>query len=271
MNNYGDRLRRERRSELAMKALPSEVFNKYGEVFAEAIESGDKSFNIDLEGRVPNPGLPPEHVKDMTKVAMELMDLSQFVIDKHFTSGDNKTMHKTVYSTGPSLTACGDDHGSNLKLSVKADGRSVDPAAEIHRAVGSLVQAAKVTYEDYNIKCDVEIKVGEDNRELFVDVEGTSHTPSDVISSTYDSLVTAATEAYGKAFSLEVYIKAKYNHNDETVAAQPSYYGANGVEELATLPPALKAQLVKKLEAKLVAEKDPEKKAEIQSKIDSYQ
>jgi hypothetical protein len=41
-------------------------------------------------------------------------------------------------------------------------------------------------------------------------------------------------------------------------------------EELGSLPPALKAQLVKKLKGTLAKEKDPKKKAEIQSKIDAY-
>lgn len=180
------------------------------------------------------------------------------------------------------LVACG-DNGNDLELSVKIDDISATPAPEVLAAVNSLGEAVKVAYSGYDVKIDVDIDVDQKSteaadsysNELDVDVDGFSQTPSDLVKMTFDSLITAIKTAYGAKFDLEVDIDidsqdvAAY---DETPVAAPSpaYYSTEETQELGSLPPALKAALVKKLTALLAKETDPAKKASIAAKIKAY-
>lgn len=58
MSNYADKLRKERRQELALRALPEESFNEYGEVcFASKTEAG-ASFPSSAYAYVPDANMP---------------------------------------------------------------------------------------------------------------------------------------------------------------------------------------------------------------------
>lgn len=186
------------------------------------------------------------------------------------------------------LVACG-GNDNDLEVSVKIDDISATPDPEVLSAVKSLVEAIKVAYSGYEIDCDVDIDVDQKSteaadsykNELELDVNGFSQTPPDLIKITFDSVVTAIKNVYGAKFDLEIDIDvdvADVESADDTTPApspSPSYYNSESVEELGneelgSLPPALKAQLVKKLTAQAAKEKDPKKKAAIEAKIKAY-
>src|ERR1700746_1992774 len=58
MSDYGDTLRKERRLELAQRALPSDMLNEYGEITFATKTEGGKSFPASDYAYVPDPNMP---------------------------------------------------------------------------------------------------------------------------------------------------------------------------------------------------------------------
>lgn len=339
MSDYGDTLRKERRLELAQRALPSEMLNEYGEITFATKTEGGASFPASDYAYVPDAktpstwklrltatpgGGPDAHIVGAAiaalgkgfrgnKVAIPadaLPAVKAKVKAAWVKANPDKTpkdMPAVVASaddlvelgsveSAPVLVACG-ENDNDLEVSVKIDDISATPAPEVLSAVKSLVEAIKVSYAGYDIDCDVDIDVDQKSteaadsykNELELDVNGFSQTPPDLIKITFDSVVTAIKNAYGAKFDLEVDIDVDFADDTEmaddspgpsaVAAPSPAYYNAEGTEELGnaegteelgTLPPALKAQLVKKLTAQSAKEKDPVKKAAIDAKIKMY-
>lgn len=336
MSDYGDTLRKERRLELAQRALPSEMLNEYGEITFATKTEGGASFPASDYAYVPDAktpstwklrltatpgGGPDAHIVGAAvaalgkgfrgnKVAIPAADLPAVkakVKAAWIKANPDKTPKdipaiiasaETVELAvdTPVIVACG-DNGNDVEVSVKIDDISETPASEILSAVNSVVEAVKVAYAGYDIKCDVDIDVDQKSteaadsytNELDIDVDGFSQTPPNLIKMTFDSLITTIKATYGAKFDLEVDIDVdsvdiavSYDEapGPSATAPAPSYYNAEGTEELGTeevgteelgtLPPALKAQLVKKLTALLAKETDPIKKAAIAAKIKAY-
>lgn len=58
MSDYGEKLRYERRLELAQRALPPEMFNEYGEVSFATKTEGGRAFKSGDYAYVPDPDKP---------------------------------------------------------------------------------------------------------------------------------------------------------------------------------------------------------------------
>lgn len=208
------------------------------------------------------------------------------------------------------LTACGDhDDRFKFNLKVNNYSASPPPELwDAISTLKDLARASLSGYDlSFYFDIKVDENAEEDiSTDFSVKVSGISQTPSDVLILAYESFVSAVKTLYGSKIEIEVSIKAKAYEiiaepepveaevSDDAVASSdhmPAYYGTDGVEELvgedaeelieessvefsseelAGLPPALKAQLVKKLEGQLAKETDPEKKAALQEKIDKY-
>jgi hypothetical protein len=301
MGDYGDKLRKERRLELAVRTLPTDSFNEYGEVsFATKTENG-KAFPAKDYAYVPDADMPSTWKLRLTstpggspdpqivgaalaalgkgfrgnKVQIPEADLAR--VKMKVKAAWLKANPEKSKEDIPAVVACG-DHGESLKFSVKVNEVSATPSDELGASVAHLISAARTAYTGYEVKCDVYVDVADDSegeRELSLYKNGISQTPSEAIKENFETFVTAVKSTYGDKFDVDVHIKIKSMDEEPAVAespvAVPSYgYDTDGVEELGTLPPALKAQLVKKLESQLAKEKDPKEKAKIQAKIDSY-
>lgn len=326
MSNYGEKLRKERRTELAQRALPIESFNEYGEVFAATKTEAGKSFPAGDYAYVPDAEKPstwklrltstPGGTPDPQIVGAAIAALGagfrgnkvQIPADelpgvkakvkaawiKANPDKDKKEMPSVIASgsmdidetilESDSLVACGDSN--SLELSVKVNDVSATPSPELTSAVGVLISAAKIAYAGYDVKCDIDVDDKDSALELDIDLDGISQTPSEGIKSAFDALVAVVKSSYGAKFAVEVDIDVDSKDEDMMAVAEgpeqqdtsiaydapmvdPYDYASDG-KEFGTLPPALKAALVKKLTAQLAKEKDPKKKADIEAKIKKY-
>lgn len=343
MSNYGEKLRKERRSELAQRALPTDMFNEYGEVFAATKTEAGKSFPASDYAYVPDPDKPSTWKLRLTNTPggdpdSQIVGAAVAALGAGFRGNkvqipadalpavkakvkaawikanpdkDPKKDIPAVIAAGQvtegvvdeskAIVACG-DNGNNLELSVKVDDISATPSTEVGAAVSAIISAARIAYAGYDITCDVDIDVDAKSTEaadsytleLDIDLDGISQTPSEAIKTAFDGLVSAVKSVYGDKVDVEVDIDVDsidpYAEDaapspapapaDNSPVEAPYGYSAEGtiefeveepsISEYGTLPPALKAALVKKLTAQLDKEKDPKKKAEIQAKIDKY-
>lgn len=335
MSDYGDTLRKERRLELAQRALPSEMLNEYGEITFATKTEGGQSFPAAAYAYVPDAntpstwklrlwatpgGGPDAHIVGAAvaalgkgfrgnKVSIPTADLASVkakVKAAWLKANPDKTAKDlpTIIASAetveletvaeevitPVIVACGDGNDNDLEVSVKIDDISATTDPAVMTAINSLVEAVKVAYAGYDIDCDIDIDVDQKSteaadsytNELELDIDGFSQTPPDLIKMTFEAVIAAVKATYGNKFDLEVDIDIdsadveSYDDAGPSAAApSPAYYDTEGAEELGneeygSLPPALKAALVKKLTALLAKETDPVKKAAIAAKIKLY-
>lgn len=336
MSGYGDMLRTERRSELAVRVLPSEMFNEYGEVFAVTKKEGPNSYPAGDYAYVPDATMPSTWKLRLTsapggnpdpaivgaavaalgkgfmgnKVQIPAADLEAVKKKVHAAwlkanpDKDPKKDMPSVIASVPtlelevkeSMTACGHDDEPDVSIDVVMDGISATPSPEVMMAYRTLTEAINSTYSEYDCDINVYIHAYKANpapdmlsSKLVCNLDGVSQTPSDIIKMAYDSLTAAVKTSYGPKNEIKVKISAESSDMDDdnmpdmpmkmpmmdkiivakpmSEIRRPEY---NLDEEFGSLPPALMAQIVKKLKASLGKETDPKKKAEIQAKIDKY-
>ncbi len=323
MDDYSNRLRMERRFDLAVRTLPSDAFNEYGEVFAVTKKEGPDSFPASDYAYVPDSEKPSTWKLRLTstpggspdpqivgaaiaalgkgfrgnKVQIPETDLAAVKskvkaawIKANPEKNPKKDMPMFVVD---SIVACGDDDDDDdLKISLNVNGFSETPNLDIMTAVTTLINATMTAYRGYDVKCDFDIDVDQNESdptddyeaELDIDLDGKSQTPSDAIKASFLELKAVIQAAYGPKFDLDVDIDVDSvdsmgddsqmlmvnENNDSPIASLPYDYNLEDIEELGTLPPALKAALVKKLSSLLAKETDPAKKAALQAKIKKY-
>jgi hypothetical protein len=276
MSDYGENLRYERRLELAQRALPAEMLNEYGEIsFATKTEAG-QSFPSSDYAYVPDPdkpstwklrltstpgGKPDPHIVGAAvaalgkgfrgnKVSIPSADLAKVKAKvraawlKANPDKTSKDLPSIIASAAKEelasdgLVACGDDEDSGLSLHVDIDGVSATPSQELFFAVNNLIQAAKSAYDGYDVSCDIDIDV--DSVDV-IDIESPDNGPEPGVDNT-----------------------------PGPTSNVPYSYNTKNTEDLGTLNPALKAALVKKLQAALAKATDPAKKAKLEAEIKKY-
>src|ERR1700746_4042522 len=161
MSDYGDTLRKERRLELAQRALPSDMLNEYGEITFATKTEGGKSFPASDYAYVPDPNMPSTWKLRLTatpgggpdahivgaavaalgkgfrgkKVQIPAADLPKVkakVRAAWLKANPDKTSKDlpTIIASGEvisseletvALVACGDDNDNDLEVSVKID------------------------------------------------------------------------------------------------------------------------------------------------------
>lgn len=311
--DYGQRLRQEKRAELARRALPAESFNEYGETFAVTKTEAGASFPVAAYAYTPDTNMPstwklrlwasPTGGPDAgivgaaiaalgkgfrgNKVVIPDADLPAVkakVKAAWIKANPDKDPAKdmpTFSAEVDELVACGHDGGGgDLSLHIELDDITVTPSQSLLDAFKKLVDAAQFSYLNSDVSVDVDIDADskadaadEYDNSLEVDEDGLSQTPPDLVKAAFDNLIAAAKSEYGDSFELEVDIDVESNEgmSEGNDIAVPSYgYSSIESEEFGTLPPALAAQIVKKLQADLAKETDPAKKAEIQAKIAKF-
>lgn len=277
VSNYSEKLRRERRQELAQRALPTESFNEYGEAFAVTKTEAGASFPAAAYAYVPDPespstwklrlwatpdGGPDAHIVGAAMAALgkgfrgnkvDIPDADrEAVMAKVKAAWMKANPDKKKDEMPSSMMACGDmmggqDSGPELGYGpVEGPDRDfLESLLPHHGEILALI--AKTDFEDN----DIASFAGDLAEEL---IEGAAEIRSKLAITAPDMAVAEAAP------------EAVTNPSPDVMMRKMMYSS----EEFGSLPPALKAAIVKGLEKKLAAETDPKKKAEIQAKIDNF-
>lgn len=281
MSNYAEKLRRERREELSLRALS----------FATKTEDGE-SFPSSDYAYVPDPDLPSTWKLRLTSTPggdpdPQIVGAAVAALGKGFRGNkveipstelaavkskvkaawkkanpDKKEadMPSVIASAEEVVTACGDmghgDHGDDDKPelgygSVEGPDRAfLEALLPYHKQILDLI--AKTDFEDE----DVAEYAGELAEKLITGAAGIRTK----LSATIDFPDVVSTDETPVASNPVMTEAKKYMYDIEI----------NDLE-FAGLPPFLKAGMVKNLKKKLAEEKDPTKKAEIQARIDKLE
>jgi hypothetical protein len=277
MSNYAEKLRKERREELSLRALS----------FATKTEDGENFTSKDY-AYVPDPDMPSTWKLRLTSTPggdpdPQIVGAAVAALGKGFrgnkvqipeaelaavTSKVKAAWKKAnpdkkpedmpaIIASAEELTACGDmDHGDDDKPELGygpvdgSDRAFLEALLPFHKQILDLVSSTDFVDED------VAEYAGELAEKLIKGAAGI-RTKLNVLSDIPEVVSTDETPVAANPVMIEA---KKYMYDIEISEL-----------EFAGLPPFLKAGMVKNLKKKLVDEKDPDKKAEIQAKIDKLE
>lgn len=249
--DYGQKLRQEKRAELARRALPAESTQPI-ETFAGATKSdtGGK-FPAEAYAYVPSPKNPftwklrlwatPTGGPDAAivgaaaaalgkgfrgnKVSIPAADLAG--VKAKVAAAWKKANPDKTPADMPSVLASGivasGDEDEEAGLHIEVDDITVTPSAAMISAYSNLCRAAEFAYPGAEVCVGVDIdadtkKGGEKSDDydngLCVDIDGLSQTPPDLVKSAFDSLVSVAKAEYGDTYDLDVDIDVCSSYED---------------------------------------------------------